>query len=481
MNNTVVTPEMIRSRVEQLRIDSPWLEEYQIEAVLCTELGIDPALTPDKYVILEAALRNTRNETPRGRAGVAVGRQYSTITEDATGKFGAYEAVNKGASQRKDIATRALYTLTENAAAGERSSAVLEKARVTISRNIKQEMTLVGFTLSLFMLLSLVVSFVVVIGFTIFSYNQNSINQFRLSDVDSFISNPQTMAFVQAGVMLLCLAVPFVIYVLAHKLPVHEMIPLHKLRQGEFFPMFWVGLGILVLDGCLVHYLNSVFDTGANVSSNLTSVRGAFYDFDAVSMGTDATQIILTIICLGIIPSLVETFVFNGVILQVLRRRGGDSFALLMSSLLFALCTTDFVEMIGAFISCMLLGYMVIYSGSLIPAAAARLAERLLAVVITQLGFTATSDINLIHYVDCLLTVVLLLVAVLSARTMLQRFPEMFVLKKSDPCLTLGQKVRMSVLRAPVLLLIAICLIVSLLQLVPLEQLPIFANQIMYG
>ena len=481
MNNTVVTPELIRSRVEQLRIDSPWLEEYQIEAILCTELGIDPNLTPDKYVVLEAALRSTRVETHTGRAGVPAGRQYSTITEDATGKFGAYEAVNKGAAQRKDIATRALYTLTENAASGERSSAVLDKARVTISRNIKQEMNLVGFTLMLFMVLSLVVSFVVVIGFAVFSYNQDSFSLFKLSEVDAFMSDPQTMAFLQAGVMLLCLAVPFLIYVLAHKLPVHEMIPLHKLRQGEFFPMFWVGLGVLVLDGCLVHYLSSLFDRGSAAYANLTSVRGAFYSFDAVSMGTTAPQIIMTVVCLGIIPSLIETFVFNGVILQVLRRRGGDSYALLISSLLFALCTTDFIEMIGAFISCMLLGYMVIYSGSLIPAAAARLAERLLVVIITQLGFSATGNINLIHYVDCLLTIVLLLTAVFFARIMLQRFPEMFVLKKSDPCLTLNEKVRMSVTRAPVLLLIILCLIVSLLQLIPLEQLPVYADQMMYG
>ena len=477
-NNIQVTPDVIRSRVEQIRTDSPWMEEYEIEAIICTELGIDPSTTPDKYVILEAALRSSREPSATGTS-TAPGKQYSAITEDMTGKFGAYEAVNKGASQRKDIATRALYTLTENAAANDRSSAVLEKARVSISRNIKHEVGQVSFTLILYQVLSLVISFMVVAVYGIFSYS--SISGFRLSDIDSFITSPRNMAILQAGMLLLCLAVPFVLYVLTHKLPVHEMIPLHKLRQGEFMPMFWVGLGVLTLDGCLVNYVNRILGLDYSSGSALTPVRGAFYSFDAIALGSTAFEIILTVICLGIVPALIETFVFNGVILQVLRRRGGDNFALLISSLLFALTTTNFVEMLGAFISCMLLGYLVIYSGSLIPATAARLAERMLFVVVTQLGFNLTGDVSTIHYIDCMLTIVLLVIAVLSARTMLRRFPEMFVLKKSDPCLTLSQKVKMSLTRLPVVVLIIICLLFSIVQLIPLDTLPDYADVLING
>lgn len=480
-NNIVVTPELLRSRIDQIRSDSPWLEEYQIEAILCTELEIDSIATPDKYVMLEAALRSARTAPTPGNTALIGGRQYTTITEDTSGKFGAYDAVNKGASQRRDLATRALYTLSENAASGERSNAVLDKARVSITRNIKQEVSRVGFTLSIFLILSVVISFLVVAAFTLFTYSSHSVQNMRLTDVDTFITAPKTMAFLQAGIMLLCLALPFVIYVLAHKLPVHEMIPLHKLRKGEFMPMFWVGLGALILDGCLVHYLELLTNPASRPSANLTSVRGAFYSYDALSMGSSALDIIITIVCLGIIPAIIETFVFNGVILQVLRRRGGDNFALMMSSLLFALTTTDFVEMIGSFVSCMLLGYLVIYSGSLIPAASARLAERTLFVLITQLGYSLVIDINFIHYLDCLLTIVLLLTAVFSANIMLKRFPEMFVLKKSDPILSLKQKMRISLLRVPVIVLILLCIVFSLVQLIPLESLPNYASEVMYG
>jgi len=57
----------------------------------------------------------------------------------------------------------------------------------------------------------------------------------------------------------------------------------------------------------------------------------------------------------------------------------------------------------------------------------------------------------------------------------------MFVLKKSDPILTLGQKMRLSLLRAPVVVLIVICLIFSVVQLIPLESLPAYASEVMYG
>lgn len=479
-NNIQITTEVLRSRIEQIRNDSPWMEEYEIEAIICTELSIDPTATPDLYIMLEAAMRSTR-DSAASHTTVVAGKQYSTISEDVTGKFGAYEAVNKGASQRKDIATRALYTLKDNAASSEKSSAVLEKARVSISRNIKQEISQVGFTLSLFMVLGAVISFFVVVMYTIFSYSSSNISGFRISDIDAFITEPRTMAILHAGMLLLGLAVPFVVYVLTHKLPVHEMIPLHKLRKGEFMPMFWMGLGVLTLDGCLVNYINRALNLDYSSGTALTSVRGAFYSFDAISLGSSFFEILLTIVCLGIVPALIETFVFNGVILQVLRRRGGDNFALLMSSLLFALSTTNFVEMIGAFISCMLLGYLVIYSGSLIPAASARLAERMLFVLITQLGFSINSNVNAIHYIDCLITIALLLVAVLFARVMLIRFPEMFVLKKSDPILTLSDKVKMSLLRVPIIVLILICLLFSIVQLIPLESLPSYADNIMYG
>lgn len=463
--------EIIRSRIEQIRAESPWMEEYEIEAIVCTELDIDQSTTPDKYLTMETAMRETRPSKDKPvvepAAVAAITKDYSEIKEDTTGKYGAYEAINRGAAQRKDLATRALYQLTENAATAEKSSAILEKARAAISKNIKKEVSHVSFSLLLFVIIEVMISIALVVVYALTTYN--TVQDLNYRDVYDFITSSTNMALLHAGMLLLGLGFPFVAYVFTHKLPLRDMVPLHKLRKGELMPMFWMGLGMMTLDGCFVNYF-----------SQPSPVRGAFYDFDAVSFGTSPVEVALTVACLGIVPALIETFVFNGVILQVLRRRGGDSYALLFSGLLYAILTTNFVEMPGAFLSCMWLGYMVIFSGSLLPAALVRLVERILYVVITQIAFSG-SDIDVVHYIDCFVSILILVFAIFSIRTMLKRFPEMFVLKKSDPCLTVGQKVRVSFSRVAVIILIIYSVTFSLLQLVSFDSIISFANRAING
>lgn len=472
--NNIRSQDIIRSRIEQIRSESPWMEEYEIEAIICTEMDIDPDKTPDSYFALEAALHNTRAEKPQQSKEApltveeVITKDYAAMPNDVTGRFSAYEPVNRGAAQRKDMGTRALYTLTEQSATSEHSSAILEKARITISRNIKNEVNRVGFTLVVFVLLQLLISVALVVIFAVVSYS--SMDKLRLSDIDAFITNSRNMSFLHAGLLLLGLAIPFIVYVFVHKLPIQDMVPLHKLRKGEFWPMLWMGLGVLTLSGCLKNYV-----------TNPAAVRGAFYNFDSISLGTSGLDIAISVTCLGIIPALIETFVFNGVIMQALRRRGGDSYALLVSSLLFALLTTNFYEMPGAFLSCMWLGYLVVYSGSLIPAVAARLLERVLFVAVTQIGFSMQQDVIAVHYIDCAISIVIFAFAIFSVRTALKRFPEMFVLKKSDPCLTVWQKVGISFSRVSVVILIVYSIIFSLLQLESISGILSTAEGIIYG
>ncbi len=442
--------EAVRMRVQQIRTESPWMEDYEIEAIVCTEFNLDSFNVSEFRAVVD------KNRAPMGHGAV-----YSAIKEDAIGKFGAYESVNKGAAQRKDLATRALYTLTENAD-NTQNAAVLKKAAATISNNIKSESGRVGFTLLLFVIMEIVIS-VVIVMFTV------SVMGWSIDEVYDFITKPQSMAMLHGGMLLLGLAFPFLAYLYIHKLPINEMVPLHSLRKGELGPLVWMGLAMMMLDGCFVNYI-----------AHPGAVRGANYSMDVISFGTSAMDILLTFFCLGVIPAIIESFVFNGVILQVLRRRGGDAFALIVSSLLFAILTTNFVEMPGAFLSAMWLGYMVIYSGSLIPAVVVRLIDRLLFFAITQLGFILP-DIEIVMYIDCLVTVVILVAGLLSMVTLLRRFPEYFVLKRSDPVVNLGKKVGMAMSRWSVLLLIVYSLAFSALQLLDINAIIERVSASIYG
>lgn len=439
----------VRDRVIQIRSESPWMEDYEIEAIVCTEFNLDALDVSDIHALTSSS----------GGTVLHTG-QYNAIKSDAIGKFAAYEPVNKGAAQRRDNATRALYTLTEQN--DSRSAAILSRARSTIGGNIRKESSHVGFSLLLFIVIEVIIS-VILVFFTI------GVMGWSVDELYASITQPRSMALLHAGMLLIGLAFPMLAYIYIHKLPLNEMVPLHNLRKGELGPMVWMGLALMMVDGCFVNYV-----------THPGGLRGANYSFDVVSFGSNLGDAMLTFFCLGVVPALIESFVFNGVILQVLRRRGGDTFALFMSSILFALLTTNFVEMPGAMLTSMLLGYLTIFSGSLVPAVVVRLLERLLFFGVTQLGFSAGNS-ELVGYVDSAISVIIMVGGLLAVAKMLKRFPEFFVLKRSDPCLSLAEKLKISVSRWSVVLLMLYSLVFSIIQLFDLDQILSNASTVMYG
>lgn len=455
--------EIIRTRVEQIREESPWMEEYEIEAIICSEFSLTEFDTTSVISTVESVVGSAQREiiTEDSALPERLIENYSEIQPDAIGKFAAYEGVKTGPAQRRDVATRALYDLAKAAESDEASAAVVEKARETITANIQGESDRIGITLILSLAIQAAISLVLVI-FTVL------IMGWTLDEVYDFITKPSSMALLHAGLLLLAFGFPFITYIFVHKLPINEIIPLHKLRQGELLPMIGMGLSMMMVEGCISNYVNY---PGA--------VRGANYSYDIVSFGNTWTDAILTFLCLGVIPALIETFVFDGVILQTMRRRGGDGFALFFSSAMFALMTTNFVEMPGAFLTNLMLGYLVIFSGSLIPAVAVRLTERVLFFGITQTGFIIQNT-HVVQYVDCIVTILLIVLGIVSFFVLLSRFPELFMLKKSDPCLTIGQKLRLSFTRWSIAVIAAISLAASLVQLFDLDSILTAVEKVLF-
>jgi membrane protease YdiL (CAAX protease family) len=89
-----------------------------------------------------------------------------------------------------------------------------------------------------------------------------------------------------------------------------------------------------------------------------------------VAMGSDPTtpiELLLSILYVAAIPALVEEFAFRGVAMGMLRTYG-DRFALITSSLLFALLHGNFIQIPFAFCVGLGLGYAVLRTGSMLPA-----------------------------------------------------------------------------------------------------------------
>lgn len=448
----------INARIEQIRAEKPWLEEYEIEAIVANESGVD--LLADGY----SSRRSSK---------------YSAITPDKEGRYGAYSAEAEpdpepesepekpapSAAERHRVTRPPVRgaVMEQEQEADPEKDAALKRTKKTVLSNIKHESNLIGATLIAYIVFTLALGVFI-------SVFLNVIAGWDINELYTFISNPQNSALIQGGMLFIGLALPFLIYIYIHRLPIGDMIPLHKLRKGEFAPMFFVGLGVLMVSGYIENLISSKF-----------SLTGANFSYNTLSFGTTIGEFLISLLCMTFIPALVETLVFNGIILQVFRRRGGDAFALLFSSALYALLFCNFAEMPGAFFSSVVLGYMVIFSGSLLPAISIRLAERLLFVVITQLGFVISGSLETIAYIDIAVTILLVAAAVLQSVTLLRRFPDFFKIKHSSQVAGMGEKFRAAISRPTVILLIIYSFGMALIQLLPLDELLKQAENVFFG
>lgn len=149
-------------------------------------------------------------------------------------------------------------------------------------------------------------------------------------------------------------AIPFCLYMIINRIPVRVAFPFHQTRPSLLFPPVLLAMGVSVL-GVLSSSLIAV------VCQSLFGLQpvGGNISFPQSTMG-----IILLCFRIAVLAPILEEVIFRGIAMQSLRRFG-DSFALLISSVLFALAHQNLVQAPNAFMMGLLMGYFVIRTNSL--------------------------------------------------------------------------------------------------------------------
>ena len=111
----------------------------------------------------------------------------------------------------------------------------------------------------------------------------------------------------------------------------------------------------------------------SNLASNIlegvvNSLFGIQFENPAPEYGSDAWSFILMLLCVGILPALIEEFAIRGVILGALRKKFSDTSAIVISSVLFGIMHGNLQQIPFATLLGLLLAYATIYTGSLPPA-----------------------------------------------------------------------------------------------------------------
>lgn len=169
---------------------------------------------------------------------------------------------------------------------------------------------------------------------------------------DQVIASSSVILMANLLSSVICLTIPFFVFVLLCRVPLRTAFPLRRFSPGFGALSCCVALGVSVI--------------GLASSNLLTSLLESVHldPHTSIAIPQKPALLALTALQLCVVSPLVEEFVFRGMIFQSMRRFG-DSFALTISAILFALFHGNLVQAPNAFVMGLLIGYMVLYSGSL--------------------------------------------------------------------------------------------------------------------
>ena len=172
-------------------------------------------------------------------------------------------------------------------------------------------------------------------------------------DLSALLSNPVVLQVVQIVLSGFCFTIPFVIMAKMGRQRVSDIIPLGKPEKGLALPFFLFGIAFCAFANLAVSQASGIFEG-----------FGIHYEVDFGENPTGIYGFLLSTIATAIVPGLVEEFALRGVVMGSLRKYG-DTFALLMSSLLFGLMHGNFQQAPFAFLVGLAVGYCVLKTNSL--------------------------------------------------------------------------------------------------------------------
>lgn len=158
-------------------------------------------------------------------------------------------------------------------------------------------------------------------------------------------------------VNLLALGVGGVIFIKLKKEDISKQLPFSKVNTSTLISLIIIGFSFCMLS----NFLTSIF---IGTTSNLG------FDFSYASsspVSNSVPEIIASVLAVAFVPAVAEEIMFRGAIMSTLRKYG-DGTAILVSAIIFGLFHTNMVQIPFAFIVGVILGWAVVYSGSMLPA-----------------------------------------------------------------------------------------------------------------
>ena len=209
----------------------------------------------------------------------------------------------------------------------------------------------VGFPLCMFFIISYVIQYAVAYVVLIFG------TIFKISGLEAY-SDPNVQYVLTSMISLVSLTVPYLYTLKATKSTFAELISVKRVASSKLIALVMLGFGASALSNLASNILESFTN----------SLFGVQFENPAPEYGTGTWSFVLMLLCVGILPALLEEFAIRGVILGALRKKFSDTSAIVISSVLFGILHGNLQQIPFATLLGLLLAYTTIYTGSLLPA-----------------------------------------------------------------------------------------------------------------
>lgn len=171
---------------------------------------------------------------------------------------------------------------------------------------------------------------------------------------------------------------------------------------------------LLIVSMCIGAFIPAQYVNGVVVSV-LQNFLGEPMELSGVTSAKNIVQLLSEIVIIGFLPAICEEIFYRGYVLRGLERKG-KTYALLISSLLFAVMHGNFQQMTYAFALGILLGFVVLKTDSLLASIVMHATFNIMSVI---LSFGPINDFYVEYSVEIVTIALILSPAVLAGSIVL--------------------------------------------------------------
>ncbi|MBQ2604906.1 MAG: CPBP family glutamic-type intramembrane protease [Acutalibacteraceae bacterium] len=248
---------------------------------------------------------------------------------------------------------------------------------------------------------------------------------------------------------LIGIFIPSLILLKSTKIPMNELLPFKRVDTKFCTALIFGGMTVCMISQIAASIVITNFKLfGIDIDSALSSVTA-----------TSPFDILMNSVCTALIPALVEEFAYRGLVLGVLKKHD-EAFAIFASAFLFGLLHGNFVQIPFAFLVGLVLAFVRVKSGSMLPGIIIHFGNNFFAVLATTAS-EAMSESNA-NIVEAVMMLLFIITGFISISYLVKNHKEIFEPKKSESSFKFGELTRMFLSTGTIIASMIILIILSL-------------------